>query len=168
MKWSADGTAVWGDEGDPDIVVTGVKGNAESTYRKGNVNITPENIGALATDGNAVSATKASQDENGDVIVDTYAKKSIYNDTTVSMGRKSGTTVGTGSFAFGYNTTASGYYSHAEGYALTASGYVSHAEGMALRQAVWNLMQKGNFPAQAELIPMQKESTPRQAQFVPM
>lgn len=51
LKWSADGTAVWGDEGDPDIVVTGVKGNAESTYRKGNVNITPENIGALATDG---------------------------------------------------------------------------------------------------------------------
>lgn len=26
--------------------VTGVKGNAENTYRKGNVNLTPENIGA--------------------------------------------------------------------------------------------------------------------------
>ena len=28
--------------------VTGVKGNAETSYRKGNVNITPENIGALS------------------------------------------------------------------------------------------------------------------------
>lgn len=37
--------------------VTGIKGNAESTYRKGNVNITPENIGALPVNGNAKSAT---------------------------------------------------------------------------------------------------------------
>ena len=36
--------------------VTGVKGNSESTYRKGNVNITPENIGALPVNGNAKSA----------------------------------------------------------------------------------------------------------------
>lgn len=31
--------------------VTGVKGNKETTYRQGNVNITPENIGALAENG---------------------------------------------------------------------------------------------------------------------
>lgn len=31
--------------------VTGIKGNAESTYRKGNVNITPDNIGALPKNG---------------------------------------------------------------------------------------------------------------------
>lgn len=30
------------------VQVTGVKGNAESAYRKGNVNITPDNIGAIA------------------------------------------------------------------------------------------------------------------------
>lgn len=55
--------------------VTGVKGNRETTYRQGNVNITPANIGALPEDGNAVSATKAMQDGNGNVIVDVYQTK---------------------------------------------------------------------------------------------
>lgn len=41
--------------------VTGVKGNAESTYRTGNVNLTPENIGAQKafTDGSATIATES-------------------------------------------------------------------------------------------------------------
>ena len=33
--------------------VTGVKGSAESEYRRGNVNITAENVGAIPVDGNA-------------------------------------------------------------------------------------------------------------------
>lgn len=37
--------------------VTGVKGNKETTYRRGNVNITPANIGALAEDGNTNNNT---------------------------------------------------------------------------------------------------------------
>ncbi len=42
--------------------VTGVKGNSESTYRTGNVNLTPANIGAEAafTDGTATIASKDS------------------------------------------------------------------------------------------------------------
>ncbi len=56
--------------------VTGVKGNSETTYRQGNVNITPSNIGALPKNGNAVSATKATQDENGNNIANTYLTKS--------------------------------------------------------------------------------------------
>ena len=83
--------------------VTGVKGDAETEYRTGDVNITPENIGA--------------------------AKESIYGDTVVSMGRKAATTVGSRSFAFGNGTEASGSYSHAEGSFTTASGNCSHAEG---------------------------------------
>lgn len=55
--------------------VTGIKGNAENTYRKGNVNLTPANIGALSINGNAVSATRAEQDGNGNNIADTYVKK---------------------------------------------------------------------------------------------
>ena len=55
--------------------VVGVKGAKESSYRKGNVNITPENIGALPEDGNAKTATKATQDANGNNIVDTYQTK---------------------------------------------------------------------------------------------
>ncbi|MDE7425106.1 MAG: hypothetical protein K2N51_15705 [Lachnospiraceae bacterium] len=58
-----------------------------------------------------------------------YASKAIYGDTTVSMGRKTGTTIGENSFAFGNNVTASGEYSHAEGHSTTASGNRSHAEG---------------------------------------
>lgn len=38
--------------------VTGVKGNAESSYRTGQVNITAANVGALGASDNAVSATK--------------------------------------------------------------------------------------------------------------
>lgn len=55
--------------------VVGVKGAKEESYRQGNVNITPENIGALPEDGNALTATKATQDENGNNIAETYQTK---------------------------------------------------------------------------------------------
>ena len=77
--------------------VTGVKGNAETAYRHGNVNITKDNIGlnnvanerqysALnpqpsvagssgSCTGNSATATKATQDKNGNDIVNTYATK---------------------------------------------------------------------------------------------
>ena len=48
---------------------------------------------------------------------------------SLSLGRKSNTTVGTESFAFGYDVTASGNQSHAEGSGTIASGAASHAEG---------------------------------------
>lgn len=41
--------------------VTGVKGNAESRYRRGNVNITAENVGAVPVGGNAGSADRAAR-----------------------------------------------------------------------------------------------------------
>lgn len=42
----SNGTSVyWGDDNN---TMTGVKGNSESSYRTGQVNITPANIGALA------------------------------------------------------------------------------------------------------------------------
>ena len=46
-----------------------------------------------------------------------------------SLNRKNGSTVGSYSFAEGFNTTASKVYSHAEGGSTTASGVSSHAEG---------------------------------------
>ena len=93
--------------------------------------------------GNAFTAKEATKDADGNTITSTYAKKSIYDDTNVSMGRKAGTTVGTNSFAYGLDVEASGTYSHANGnstrsighnsytcgYATTASGDNSHAEG---------------------------------------
>ena len=87
--------------------VSGVKGNAEKSYRTGNVNLTPENIGA--------------------------AKSSIYGDTSVSMGRKAGTELGERSFAFGTRVESSGNYSFAEGYEAISGGSFSHAEGYITR-----------------------------------
>lgn len=46
-----------------------------------------------------------------------------------SLNRKADSTIGSRSFAEGYDTTASGMDSHAEGYITTASGIASHAEG---------------------------------------
>ena len=89
------------------------------------------NTGTLIAnlEGNASTATKAKNDGSGNVITSTYAKKSIYGDSFVSLGRKSGTTVGANSFAVGYNVEASGSCSHAEGSYTTASNYASHACG---------------------------------------
>ena len=39
--------------------MTGIKGNKEKTYRQGNVNLTPEQIGAVAEDGDASDTTVA-------------------------------------------------------------------------------------------------------------
>lgn len=83
--------------------VSGVKGNAETSYRTGNVNITTENIGA--------------------------AKSSIYGDTTVSMGRRAGTTVGTDSFAFGDDVTATGEMSFSFGRTTNANRRLAVAIG---------------------------------------
>lgn len=58
-----------------------------------------------------------------------YAKLEKYGDTTINIGRKSGTTVGAYSTAEGLDTEASGTYSHAEGNNTIASNFNSHAEG---------------------------------------
>lgn len=60
-----------------------------------------------------------------------YALKSLYGDTTIDVGRKTGTDVGICSDAEGWHTTASGNYSHAEGLSTTASNHCSHAEGVS-------------------------------------
>lgn len=63
-------------------------------------------------------------------VLDQYAMKTdTVLDTTLSRGRKAETTVGDGSFAFGYNVEASGYGSFAKGYSTKASGAYSSAEG---------------------------------------
>ncbi len=93
--------------------------------------VTSANIGSQSVNyaTSAGSATKATQDGNGNVIKDTYAKRSIYGDDSVSMGRSSGSKVGDRSFAFGTYATASGGYSHAFGTYATASGNFSNAFG---------------------------------------
>ena len=67
---------------------------------------------------------------NTKVFEKTYSKiKNAIFTGSFSHNRKAGTTIGTNSFAEGFNTTASGKYSHAEGSDTTDSGNYSHAEG---------------------------------------
>ena len=120
-----------------DVIVNPLDGSVDTTTDfKDSVSLEVSNIptGAVITRGNidnALSPTSTNPVENK-VVADALEDKaniSIYGDTSVSLGRKSGTTVGDKSFAFGYNTTASGSYSHAEGDNTTASGDYSQAFG---------------------------------------
>ena len=63
--------------------------------------------------------------------IDNKADKSLYGDTTINVGRKADTTIGSYSTAEGYDTTAKGVASHAEGVSTTASGDYSHSEGVS-------------------------------------
>lgn len=62
-------------------------------------------------------------------LLDKFAKKSIYSDDTVNVGRKSGSTKGRNSFTCGLNATASGSYARSGGRNATAGGYNSSAFG---------------------------------------
>ena len=85
----------------------------------------PTFIGKLQ--GKADSATK---DGNNNIINDYYAKKEIYNDNSINLGRKKDTTIGNLSSVMGKDCTASADYSHAEGANTVASGKYAHAEGL--------------------------------------
>lgn len=74
-----------------------------------------------------------------------YAKLEKYGNTTINVGRKSGTTVGENSIAEGYSTTASGDSSHAEGYQTTASGNHSHVEGFGSEASISNSHAEGYY-----------------------
>lgn len=75
------------------------------------------------------TSTNTVQNKVVNAALNEKADKSKYGDTTINVGRKADTTVGTCSTAEGLNTTASGNDSHAEGTYTTASADSSHAEG---------------------------------------
>ena len=109
--------------------VSTVSGQGLTDTEKANAR---SNIGAGTADvDSALSSTSTNPVQNKVVAAALEAKAniSIYGDNSVSLGRKSGTTIGTNSFAFGKITTASKRCSHAEGYYTTAEGDSSHAEG---------------------------------------
>lgn len=71
-------------------------------------------------------------DENARTSLDNKADKNNPVFTgSISMGRASGSSVGSGSVAEGTNVTASGLYSHAEGSYTVAAGDYSHTEGVS-------------------------------------
>lgn len=113
--------------------------NVDDTLSSTSTNPVQNKVIKAALDGKAASvavdsslsstSTNPVQNKVVDAALESKANISIYGDTFVSCGRKSETTVGNRSFAFGASTTASGSSSHAEGYYTTASGDYSHAEG---------------------------------------
>lgn len=70
-------------------------------------------------------------------LFDVFAKKSLYDDYTVNVGRKEGSKIGARSFAFGNDVEASGLYSHAFGIDNVASGDYSQAFGTASKATGW-------------------------------
>lgn len=87
--------------------------------------------------GEAKTAIKATNDSDGKKISETYAKKSIYGDTSVSLGRKSGSTVGENSIAYGTDAIASGIRAVSLGVNNVSSGANSFSSG-AYNEAVGN------------------------------
>lgn len=99
--------------------VTGVKGDAESSYRTGNVNLTPSDIGAAEAGDLANYLPIAGGTVTGNL--------GVQGATT--LGSRSGISVGANSVAEGHNAAAEGHYSHAEGDGTKAGGFGSHSEG---------------------------------------
>lgn len=100
-------------------VAVRVKGDKESAYRTGDINLTPDNIGAAPI------------------------RNPVFTGS-FSQNRKSGTNVASCSHAEGSNTEASGYNSHAEGLNTIASNDSSHAEGRTTTASGYNSHAEGN------------------------
>ena len=75
------------------------------------------------------SSSRDTRYPSAKAVYDYSAQKSLYGDDSINLGRKTNTTIGNLSIAFGTNSTASGSYSYAEGNSSVASGAGSHAEG---------------------------------------
>ena len=78
------------------------------------------------------TATKATQDGNGNIITDTYAPiDSPEFTTSVSLGRTEDNVIGEYSVGMGFGVTASSIGTHAEGCLTVASKDYAHAEGLS-------------------------------------
>ncbi len=107
--------------------VAGVKGNAESRYRTGNVNLTAENVGALpntmgATINSAYNQANAAYDR-ANIIYDVINHKDLYLGCNATVYGSYITAVGGYSYASGNYSTALGYSANASSYGGTAVGY---------------------------------------------
>ena len=107
--------------------VAGVKGNAESRYRTGNVNLTAENVGALpntmgATINSAYNQANAAYDL-ANISYDSLNSDSLCLGNNAKYPGYMTTAVGGGACAAGNCATAYGCETNAAGYDSTALGY---------------------------------------------
>lgn len=79
--WKTDANGVPGWRADANTqTITGVKGNAESAYRIGNVNITPANVGAVATSAVLTTAEEISANTESRNVAGALAAKTMMAD----------------------------------------------------------------------------------------
>lgn len=79
--WKTDAKGVPGWRADANTqTITGVKGNAESAYRIGNVNITPANVGAVATSAVLTTAEEISANTESRNVAGALAAKTMMAD----------------------------------------------------------------------------------------
>ncbi len=112
--------------------VAGVKGNAESRYRTGNVNLTAENVGALpntmgATINSAYNQANAAYDL-ANISYDSLNSDSLCLGNNAKYPGYMTTAVGGGACAAGNCATAYGCETNAAGYDSTALGYGAHTD----------------------------------------
>lgn len=103
--------------------------NADSTLQ---TNIDDEKTARESADTNLQSQITTNAENIATNTTNISSKMDKENPTgtgSFSLNRKTGTTIGTNSFAEGFKTTASGSYSHSEGAETTASGLYAHSEG---------------------------------------
>ena len=91
--------------------------------------VDPAQGGVASFNGRTGAVAPESGDYSVEQVTGAAAKNNPVFTGSISLGRKTGTTVGANSFAVGYNVEASGNRSHAEGSSTIASGNYSHAEG---------------------------------------
>lgn len=147
--------------------VTGVKGNKESDYRTGNVNITPANIGALATngDGKDVTVTYTTKDAAANTTEKTNTTtdqpstiaKLTSGETLASMFgkisamfkniRKLWNTVGTSALASGKTVTGLLGKTDISGVGSTVTGAISTLGN----RTTWTVLQSGTLTNQNQV-----------------
>lgn len=100
------------------------------------LNISEGNIYRCTTSGDANTAEwvyegniKETSEETGESGGSSIDLTNLVVTNSISLGRKTNTTIGAGSIAEGESVTASGKNSHSEGSGTTASGFCAHSEG---------------------------------------
>ena len=92
----------------------------------------------------ATSATKATQDGSGNNIANTYAKKSIYGDSSINLGTKADSTTGNRSIVVGYNSVAEGRSAAALGSEVQSLANCAFTSGYKTRATFYAATAIGN------------------------
>lgn len=121
LQTDANGNPVWDDPAGASAIVDAVESWLDENVSGGETIAVDDTLSIPHAGADAKAA--------GDAIAAKADATDTVLQTTLSRGRKDGTTAGVGSLAFGVSVEASGRYSAATGNTSKATGNYSHAEG---------------------------------------